>query len=173
MLELQNVFSHGPGIWRLNLALLDDEYFCKMILDIISSHVELRETFPSIHDWWDFLKDFVKYTTQKYSKDKQRQLNYQKVTATNCLITAKRSLVNGNTSATNLTDRLESQIKSINQTQHKGAKIRNRAQFFEGEKPTRFFFALELTRAQKNSIRSLYDSHGTEVTTQKEIEQVH
>ena len=112
-LELQNVFSHGPGIWRLNLDLLDDENFCIMISGIISKHAQLRETFPSIHEWWDFLKDFVKYTAKKYGRDKQRKLNSEKVTATNCLINAKRSLVNGNTSATKLIDELESQIKSI------------------------------------------------------------
>ena len=112
-LELQNVFSHGPGIWRLNLDLLDDENFCIMISGIISKHAQLRETFPSIHEWWDFLKDFVKYTAKKYGRDKQRKLNSEKVTATNRLINAKRSLVNGNTSATKLIDELESQIKSI------------------------------------------------------------
>ena len=173
-LELQNVFSHGPGIWRLNLDLLDDENFCIMISGIISKHAQLRETFPSIHEWWDFLKDFVKYTAKKYGRDKQRKLNSEKVTATNRLINAKRSLVNGNTSATKLIDELESQIKSINRTQNEGAKIRSRAKFFEeGEKPTRFFFSLESTRAAKNSIRSLYDLNGTEVNTQQEIEHAH
>ena len=173
-LELQNVFSHGPGIWRLNLDLLDDENFCIMISGIISKHAQLRETFPSIHEWWDFLKDFVKYTAKKYGRDKQRKLNSEKVTATNRLINAKRSLVNGNTSATKLIDELESQIKSINRTQNEGAKIRSRAKFFEeGEKPTRFFFSLESTRAVKNSIRSLYDLNGTEVNTQHEIEHAH
>lgn len=173
-LELQNVFSHGPGIWRLNLDLLDDENFCIMISGIISKHAQLRETFPSIHEWWDFLKDFVKYTAKKYGRDKQRKLNSEKVTATNRLINAKRSLVNGNTSATKLIDELESQIKSINRTQNEGAKIRSRAKFFEeGEKPTRFFFSLESTRAAKNSIRSLYDLNGTEVNTQHEIEHAH
>ena len=111
-----------------------------MISGIISKHAQLRETFPSIHEWWDFLKDFVKYTAKKYGRDKQRKLNSEKVTATNRLINAKRSLVNGNTSATKLIDELESQIKSINRTQNEGAKIRSRAKFFEGEKPTRFFF---------------------------------
>lgn len=173
-LELQNVFSHGPGIWRLNLDLLDDENFCIMISGIISKHAQLRETFPSIHEWWDFLKDFVKYTAKKYGRDKQRKLNSEKVTATNRLINAKISLVNGNTSATKLIDELESQIKSINRTQNEGAKIRSRAKFFEeGEKPTRFFFSLESTRAAKNSIRSLYDLNGTEVNTQQEIEHAH
>lgn len=96
------------------------------------------------------------------------------MTATNRLINAKRSLVNGNTSATKLIDELESQIKSINRTQNEGAKIRSRAKFFEeGEKPTRFFFSLESTRAAKNSIKSLYDLNGTEVNTQQEIQHAH
>ena len=44
------------------------------------------------------------------------------MTATNRLINAKRSLVNGNTSATKLIDELESQIKSINRLRTKERK---------------------------------------------------
>ena len=110
VMNLHNVSSHGPGVWRLNLVLLDDENFCSMISDIISRHVSLRKPFPSIHDWWDILKDLIKRTSQNYSRDKQRKLNYEKVVATNRLITAKRALVEGDTSAAVLVDRLESEI---------------------------------------------------------------
>ena len=59
-LNLQDVYTRGPGIWRLSLDLLKDQLFCSQILEPISAHVDFMEAFPSIHEWWDFLKESVR-----------------------------------------------------------------------------------------------------------------
>ena len=61
-LDLHDVYTRGPGIWRLNLDLLNDENFCSQISELILAHVEFMEAFPSIHEWWDFLKESIKET---------------------------------------------------------------------------------------------------------------
>ena len=48
--ELANVNNHGPGIWRLNLDLLNDEVFCSNVVKIIRSHASCRNFFPSLHE---------------------------------------------------------------------------------------------------------------------------
>ena len=54
-----------------------------------------------------------------------------------------------------------------------GAKIRSRAQWFkEGEKPTRYFFRLEQTRAASNSFSSLFDENGVEKSSQQDLENI-
>ena len=50
-LDLHDIYTHGPGIWRLNLDLLKDELFCLQISELISAHVDFMEAFPSIHEW--------------------------------------------------------------------------------------------------------------------------
>ena len=54
--DVENVFSHGPGVRRLNLALLQDTDFCATIIQTITKLVEYQRCFPSLHEWWDFLK---------------------------------------------------------------------------------------------------------------------
>ena len=94
--------------------------------------------------------------------------------ATNLLIKAKRDLLAGDASAKSRIKHLESELQALNRVQNEAVKIRSRAQWLEeGEKPTKFFFTLELTRAEKNAIRVIYDSDGTEVVTQQDIETAH
>ena len=50
-LNLDNVYSHGPGVWRLNLDLLSDKDFCAVIVDLIQRNVSLKTAFPSLHDF--------------------------------------------------------------------------------------------------------------------------
>ena len=109
-----------------------------------------------------------------FSKSKQRKLNRDKVTATNLLIDAKRDLLAGDLLAKNRIERLESELQTFNLIQNETVKIRSRAQWLEeGEKPSKYFFTLEVTRAEKNAVKFVYNSHKDEVSTQREIEQVH
>lgn len=140
-LDLQKIPTHGPGIWRFNSSLLDDETYCSHVTDILERHILLRETFSSLHEWWHSLKDIVKIATQVYCKSKTRSMNYHLVSLTNRLIHAKQSLIEGNTSAPQLIDQLESKIQHLHHTRHEGVKTRSCAQWIEeGEKPTHFFF---------------------------------
>ncbi len=172
--DLSDFWSHGLGLWKLNLTLLEDEKFCNQVGKVIRSHVLYRDSFPSIHEWWDFLKSSIKIAAQDFSKSKQKRLNCDKVRIINQLIEAKQKLIDGDTSAKALIDRLESELKAIQTAQNEGAKIRSRAQWIEeGEKPTKYFFNLESIRKQKNLVKSIYDISGNEVTSKREIERAH
>ena len=58
---LAHVSTYGPGIWRLNFYLFHDENFCDKIKILIRAHNLFRNAFPSLHDWWDFLKESTKF----------------------------------------------------------------------------------------------------------------
>ena len=173
-LNLIDIFRRGPGLWRLNLELLEDENFCDMISKLVENHVLYQKAFPNIHDWWDFLKESIKLASQNFSKTKLRNLNRNRVCITNLLIEAKRALSGGDDSVKDTIDRLESQLRAINLSQQKSGQVRSRVQWIEeGEKPTSFFFKLESERAQKNKIDSIFNAAGIEVASQPEIEQAH
>lgn len=173
-LNLDNVYSHGPGVWRLNLDLLSDKDFCAVIVDVIQRHVSLKPAFPSLHDWWELLKDSIRKTAIDFGKQKSRKINSERVRLTNALIIAKRQLVAGNSSARFTIERLESQLNAINFQQQKSAQVRSRAQWIEeGEKPSKYFFRLESNRIEKSLVNSIFNSHGVEVFSQPEIEQAH
>ena len=77
--ELANVNNHSLGIWRQNLDLLNDEVFCSNVVKIICSHDSCRNFFPSLHEWWDCLKESIKLAAINFSKEKQRVLQYDKI----------------------------------------------------------------------------------------------
>ena len=78
-LNLDNVYSHGPGLWQLNLDLLSDNDFCAVIVDVIQRHVSFKSAFPSLHDWWELLKDSIPKTAIDFGKPKFRKINSDRV----------------------------------------------------------------------------------------------
>ena len=172
--DAKNVSSHGPGVWWLNLELLKDAEFCESILRTISEHEKFQCYFSSSHDWWDFLKLSFKDLAQASGKRKQRELHRVKVNAINALISAKRDLIEGDDSAKIRIEKFESDLQALNLAQHEASKIRSRAQWLEdGEKPMKYFFSLETTQADKNSVKVIYNSDGHVVSSQREIEDAH
>ena len=124
-LNLDNVYSHGPGVWWLNLDLLSDKGFCAVIVDVIPRHVSLKSAFPLLYDWWELLTDSIHKTAIDFGKQKFRKINSDRVRLTNSLINAKRQLVAGNSTARFTIERLKSQLNAINFQQQKSAQVRS------------------------------------------------
>ena len=173
-LKLDSVHSLGNGVWKLNQDLLKDSEFCYSVSALINSHVLYQEAFPTVHEWWDFLKSSIKTFAIEFSREKQRKLNYDKVCLVNQLIDAKHTLLNGDSSARKTIHELKTSLKAISLLQQKSNQIRSRAKWIEeGEKPSRFFLKLQQSRIQKNYVSSIFNVAGDEVTSQAEIECAH
>ena len=156
-LDLHDVYTRGPGIWRLNLDLLKDELFCSQISELICTHVDFTEAFPSIQEWWDFLKQSIKETALIFGREKSHRLNRDRVRITNHLIDARRDFLAGNVLAKQTIDNLESELKAILVEQQRSVHIRSRAQWLEeGERPSKYFLKLESHRAQKHAVKSVF-----------------
>ena len=150
--ELANVNNHGPGVWRLNLDLLKDEVFCSNIIKIIRSHDSSRNFSPSLHEWWDFLKESIKLAAINFSREKQRVLQYDNIRSVNHLILAKQKLLSGDDSVRKTIDHLETHLKFVNLNQQRSYQIRSRVKWIEeGEKPSRLFLKLLNNHVQKKS----------------------
>ena len=72
-LNLHDYYSHGPGLWRLNTSLLEDELYCKKITELINDHKSYEEAFSSKKDMWEFLKASIKEESIAFSKAKRKQ----------------------------------------------------------------------------------------------------
>ena len=84
-LNLQGAFQHGPGVWKFNNSLLQDEDFCSLIYELIEHFFNSRSSFPSDLILWDRLKEEIKLVCINYSKEKWRQLSREKVNVINRL----------------------------------------------------------------------------------------
>ena len=89
----------GPGVWKFNNSLLDDESFCLEISDLIEQFLAFRHCFAFQRDFWESLKSDIKLTAIAFSRRKQRLLSSQKVFLTNRLIVLKNRLASGDVSA--------------------------------------------------------------------------
>ena len=107
---------------------MNDKDFCAVIVDIIQRHVSFKPAFPSLHDWWELSKDSIRKTAIDFGTQKFRKINSDWLRLTNSLITAKRLLVAGNSTARFTIERLESQLNAINFQQQKSAQVQSRAQ---------------------------------------------
>ena len=124
--------------------------------------------FNSLGEWWDALKIEIRKACIGFSVRKHRLRNQQRISLTKQLIRAKNS-----SQSNEFINNLQSQLSSLISKEAEGAKIRSRAQWFEeGEKPTRYFFRLEHTRAAANSFVSLFDENGIEKSSQSDLENI-
>ena len=140
-LNLDNFVSHGPGVWRLNLELLEDSTFCEIIDSLLQNCLSIRDHYSSLHEWWDFVKESIRHTAIQFSRRKHRDLNREKISLTNRLIQAKHALLAGEKDSQQRVEHFENELKTLKHLQLESVKVRSRAQWIEeGEKPTKFFF---------------------------------
>ena len=144
LFDVPEGIKHGPGVWKLNVSFLDDAQYCKLIKKTISDHLSFLWAFPSILDWWEFLKESIKQCSSDFARDKRKKFCRDRIRLTNQLIALRQQLVEVDVSAQPSIVDLESKLKSLYTHEMEGVKIRSRAKWLkEGERPSRYFFKLE------------------------------
>lgn len=136
---------------------------CQNISKLITGHFVYEEAFSSKKDSWDFFKSSIKEESIAYSKTKRKQMHHERTVLTKQLIRARQALTHGNQSAAKTIQMLENHLKALARREIEGVKIRSRAKWIEGEKPTRFFFRQEQNRIEKNQINSIFDKNNKEL----------
>ena len=58
-LEFFDSIPRGPGVWKINNSLLDDDAFCEYISERISDLASCKFSFGSVKSWWFFLKSLL------------------------------------------------------------------------------------------------------------------
>ena len=143
-MDLSSFVQHGPGIWKFNNSLLSNGIFCQQICSAIDTFSMFEHTFPSVVDFWEALKQYLKQISAKFSCTLSRDRARDRVLLTNKPIRLKAALAAGNSSVKSAIFRVESGLNAIYIQEMEGAKIRSRAQWLEvGEAPSRYFFQLE------------------------------
>ena len=68
----------GPGVWKFNNSLLQDDKFCSSVSDLIDHFLRFRSSFTSDLVMWDQLKCNIKNFTINYARERWRQLSREK-----------------------------------------------------------------------------------------------
>ena len=173
-LEFDQAQVRGPGLWKFNASLLQENEFCALIEDRISYLSSCIDFFPSVKSWWDFFKTSIKSEIVFFSRNRRRSLSRERVLLVNRLVSLKRRLISGDSAVAIEISQLESELKALISRELEGSKIRSRVRWLEdGERPTRYFFQLEHERIARNFVTSILDSNDVEVFAREEIERAH
>ena len=172
----ENDNVRGPGFWRFNTSLLQDEDYCEQIRELVNT--KKQESFPTVTEKWDWIKSeirgfTVKYTTRKKkSKINQLAVIDKKIT----FFENEKIEVDSEELVDQINRRiteLEVERKNLLDSEVRGLMIRSRRLWLEeGEKSSKYFFNLEKSNYKKKNRYQLYRESvdGIElVTKQKEI----
>ena len=173
-LQLEND-NRGPGLWKFNNSLLEDEIYVKLITD---SYAVIQNKYSEIEDKrlkWELIKMEIRGITIPLSENKAKQLHQKERDIPNRLQVLDRVISNSpNTDCIkneiNEYNNLKEEIDLIYQKKGKGSIIRSKCKWIERcEKPTAFFFNLEKRNYNRKSIKKLEGAGGTTLTNEDEI----
>lgn len=74
-LDFADLSPRGPGVWKFNNSLLDDDSFCEYISGRISDLASCEISFKSVKSWWDFFKTSLRSDVISFAREKRRSVN--------------------------------------------------------------------------------------------------
>ena len=157
---LDDRISNGPGVWKFNTSLLDDEKYCSLVTSFWSfwqSHYS-AETFSSILDWWDQGKFYLREVTRSYSRSVAMDRRHHKSFLSRQMHQLQRLFEAGDKSAFLKLCEVQEELRGIALHEAKGAQVRARCQWAEeGETSSSFFLNLATKRHAKQVMHSIRD----------------
>ena len=152
--------GNGPGVWKFNTSLLDDKNYCSLVTSFWSfwqAHYT-PEAFPSILDWWDQGKFYLREVTRTYSRAKALDRRKHKSFLTHVMHKLQRLFEAGDGSAFSKLCKVQDELRGIALHEAKGAQVRAQCQWAEeGETLSSFFLNLATKRHAKQVIHSIRD----------------
>lgn len=137
---ITNNITRGPGTWKLNTSILENEQYIEMIECFWRTWVKQKNNFKDLRQWWDMTKFHIKSLTIDFC----HCLNKQGINIS--VLEKELDSLMSNSSAGNQEQiqNLMTKIANYYDNKAKAAMIRSRAQhILENEKSTSYFFNLE------------------------------
>ena len=158
-IEIKNEFARGPGLWKFNNTLLEDENY-KELIEFYYPQILVK--YREITDkqlLWELRKMELRAKTIKYSKEKRSKLRNEEKALQEELQELDGKICNKDAFDQETLEKYEAakdKLKRIHDTRGKEAIFRSKTKWFEqGEKPTKYFFNLEKNNYEKKLIREV------------------
>ena len=169
-----NIFKEqkrGPGFWKFNTALLQDDVYIDVIRELIES---LKITYAYILNHglkWDLIKSEIHQFTIDYCKTQakiRRQVeNELREQYNDAALKFEMDNTSENLEAI---ENIKSQIEEINKFKSTGAHLRSKAEYIEeNERSTAYFLNLEKRNYKMKHIKKLNISDTETILNPKDI----
>ncbi|KAL9968770.1 hypothetical protein ACROYT_G020892 [Oculina patagonica] len=148
----------GPGMWKMNVTLLDDEeYLNYLSVNIPKWKSEGEKELSNKRSVWDWIKYNIRKHNIKYSKDKAKQRIDKERIIQQEYKEATRQFENDPSDLNRCClNEIKEKLELLYEEKTKGIIVRARARWHEhGERSTKYFLNLEKRNHVKKHIRKL------------------
>ena len=161
----------GPGFWKFNCTLLEDQEYNDLIINCISECAKDNEgTEEGL--LWETMKCRIRGTSIKYSAAKKRTRNDEIKNLEIEINTLKEEIVNSTDPETVNTriQEIDSRLNQYRREKTMGNIIRSKCQNYElGEKGTHYFHSLEKRNQENKNIKVLIQDNGNIINNPQDI----
>ena len=146
-MELQSELKRGPGTWKFNNTLLEDQDYIDLINFIYPWTLEKYKDVESKQLLWELIKMELRAKTMSYSKKKRAEVKNREIFLQHNLDELDYKICNDADLNPHILDQYEAEkneLNSLYELKGKEAIFRSKVKWIEqGEKPTKYFFNLE------------------------------
>ena len=165
-----DVVPPGPGLWKLNTSILEDDEYVRLISDLWVSWRASIPRFPSLAKWWEKGKGLIKGATIRYCCDRSAARSKNRDLLVRLADHLKARIDAGSVSCLAPYHGVLSQLAKIDLETAKGAQVRSRIRWVEeGESSSAYFFRLERKKAADRWISALRETDGTIVSSPADL----
>ena len=142
--NVPDVVPPGPGVWKLNTSILEEEAYVSLVEDFWSRWRNRKDRFSSLAKWWEAGKSRIKGLTIKYCCVKSSEVAVKRDLLSRLATHLKERADGGSLSLVGPYKSVLAQLATLDVEVAKGAQVRARAQWIEeGESSSAYFFRLE------------------------------
>ena len=170
VVSVPDVVPPGPGLWKLNISILQEQAYVLLIRDFWASWRSSVLRFPSLANWWDEGKSRIKGLSIRYccSRSGARSCNRDLLVR---LVDHLKSKVDaGSMSCLGPYHSALTELAVLDSEAARGAQVWARVRWVEeGEILSSYFFRLEKKRSADHWISALRESDGSIVSSPADL----
>ena len=174
-LSWTNGKSRGPGLWKFNNTLLNDEHYVTKIRETYSRTRAFYSDLEGARLLWEMLKMEIRAATIAYSEKKAKATTNRELEITRQLEILDRNICD-NFNSPDIArilkeyEDLKTELQSIYEEKGRAAILRSKCRWVErGERPTKYFFNLEKRNYNRKTISELRIEGETTTNNESQI----
>ena len=165
-----DVVPPGPGLWKLNISVLEDEDYVRQVGEFWSNWRGQRSRFPSLGKWWEEGKSRIKGLSVRYCCSKSSASSVRRDLLSRLSAHLKERVDRGHLSLVGVYNSVLQQLADLDVEVAKGAQVRARARWIEeGECSSAYFFRLEKKRGADRWIAAVRNDVGAIVASPDDL----
>jgi exonuclease III len=154
-IEGKNFRPRGPGLWKLNTSVLDEEEYKKGIIKLINEHKKDSENIDPRYVWQE-LKHNIGAFSMTYCQARSKMRKQREIEVKKKLEQLEKTLHNLKKEELEEYHKYKSEYENLYDSKAKGSILRSRAKWAaEGEKSSSYFFGLEKRNFNSQCITQL------------------